>query len=112
MSYFTLDVENQNVINMKEGKIADKNTVQPIKKRNHQGVNNPHYGHAMTEESKRRISERQQQRYDMIRQLVRKGQQKTVTEDRVKEIVDEAIERYLRTHATPINNNRPMKNSL
>ena len=54
MSYFTLDVENQNLINMKEEKIADKNTVQPIKKRNHQGMNNPHFGHKQSEENKRK----------------------------------------------------------
>ena len=111
MSYFTLDVENQNLINMKEEKIADKNTVQPIKKRNHQGVNNPHFGHAMSDESKRRISERQQQRYDMIRQLVRKGQQPTMSEDRVRAICNEVIAEYLNRNAKPINN-RPMNINL
>ena len=106
MSYFTLDTDHQKMIN-EEKKDMPMNDTEQKKTYNKARHTTPH-----SQETKQKIAETQSKRYDMIRQLVRKGQQKTVTEDRVKEIVDEAIERYLRTHATPINNNRPMKNSL
>ena len=92
MSYFTLYADNQNLINMKEMKIADKNVIQPMRKRNHQGVNNPHYGHKQSEESKRRISESQKMRY-----------RNTITEDKVRTICNEVIEEYLNCNVKPIN---------
>lgn len=104
MSYFTLDVENQNVINMKEGKIADKNTVQPIKKRNHQGMNNPHFGHKQSEESKRRISDTQKQRYE--------GYKQTMTEDKVRDICHQVLNEYINRNAKPINNSKPININL
>jgi len=94
MSYFTLYADNQNLINMKEMKIADKNVIQPMRKRNHQGVNNPHYGHKQSEESKRRISESQKMRY-----------RNTITEDKVRTICNEVIEEYLNRIIKPIDVN-------
>lgn len=94
MSYFTLYADNQNLINMKEMKIADKNVIQPMRKRNHQGVNNPHYGHKQSEESKRRISESQKLRY-----------RNTITEDKVRTICNEVIEEYLNRIIKPIDVN-------
>ena len=94
MSYFTLYADNQNLINMKEMKIADKNVIQPMRKRNHQGVNNPHYGHKQSEESKRRISESQKLRY-----------RNTITEDKVRTICNEDIEEYLNRIIKPIDVN-------
>ena len=106
MSYFTLDADNQNLINMREEKIADKNVIQPMRKRNHQGVNNPHYGHKQSEESKRRISETQTKRNDMIREFVKRGMQKPITEEKVRVICQEVLNEYLDRLTKP-NNNRP-----
>ena len=102
-----LDTDHKKMINEDKRDLPMNNTDTQKKTYTKARHTTPH-----SQETKQKIAETQSKRYDMIRQLVRKGQQKTVTEDRVKEIVDEAIERYLRTHATPINNNRPMKNSL
>lgn len=66
-----------------------------------------------SQSTKNRISKTQKARYDAIRELVKRGQENPMTEERVKKIVDEAIDRYLRTHATPIkNNNRPTNINL
>jgi hypothetical protein len=65
-----------------------------------------------TTEAKKKISETQQARYEMIRQLVRKGQQKPMTEERVKEICHEVLNEYLNRNAKPTNNNRPMNINL
>lgn len=92
MSYFTLNSDNQNLINMKKMKITDRNVIQPMRKRNHQGVNNPHYGHKQSEESKRRISESQKMRY-----------RNTITEDKVRTICNEVIEEYLNRNVKPLN---------
>ena len=100
MSHFTLDADNQNLINMKEMKIADKNVIQPMRKRNHQGVNNPHYGHKQSEESKRRISESQKMRY-----------RNTITEEKVRVICQEVLNEYLDRLTKP-NNNRPTNINL
>ena len=59
-----------------------------------------------SQSTKNQISKTQKARYDAIRELVKRGQENPMTEDRVKKIVDEAIDRYLRTHATPINTNK------
>ena len=76
--------------------------VQPGKKRNHQGELNPHYQHPHSDKAKAAISSRQKARYEMLRQIVDK---KTVSEERVREIVKETIDEYLTKHAIPVENN-------
>ena len=88
---------------MKELEITDKNEVQPIKKRNHQGVNNPHFGHKQSEESKKRISESQKQRYEGY---------KSMTEERVRTICSEVIDEYVNRYTKPINNSHPIDINL
>lgn len=94
-------------------------TMEPIpekaqkKKRDHRGELNPHFGHIMTQESRDRISKSQSERYDMIRKLVKKGMQQPMTEDRVKQICNEAIEKYLKENLIEVKNNKkPMNINL
>lgn len=78
--------------------------IQQVKKvRDHSGVRNPHYNHPHSDSAKAAISAKQRQRYEMLRQIV---DQKTVTEDRVKEIVRETVADYIKNNATPVNNNK------
>ena len=79
------------------------NTIQPKKIRDHSGARNPHYNHPHSDSAKAAISAKQRQRYEMLRQIV---DQKTVTEDRVKEIVRETVADYIKNNATPVNNNK------
>ena len=89
MSYFILDEEQ-----MKE----------PVKKvRDHKGEKNPHFGHVMKPESREAIANKQRQRYELLRQIVDK---KTVSEERVREIVKETVQDYLAKFTKPINNNQ------
>ena len=90
MSYFIIDEEQ-----MKE----------PVKKvRDHRGEKNPHFGHVMKPESREAIANKQRQRYELLRQIVDK---KTVSEERVREIIIETVQDYLSQNAVQTNNNRP-----
>lgn len=90
MSYFVIDEEQ-----MKE----------PVKKvRDHSGEKNPHFGHVMKPESREAIANKQRQRYELLRQIVDK---KTVSEERVREIIKETVQDYLSRNAVQTNNNRP-----
>lgn len=101
MSYFPIDTNNLN-----EERNMIRKTHEEHKKRSPHNV--PH-----TTEAKKKISETQQARYEMIRQLVRKGQQKQMTEERVRDICHEVLNEYLDRKAKPIsNNNRPMNINL
>lgn len=92
---------------IKEGRIDISMTKTP-KNTNYARHVTPH-----SEESKRKISETQQARYDMMRKLIRRGQQKQMTEERVKEICNEVLNEYLNRNAKPMNNNsRPMNINL
>lgn len=76
----------------------------PVKKaRDHSGVRNPHYNHPHSDKAKAAISSRQKARYEMLRQIVN---QKTLTEDRVREIIKETVADYIKNNATPVNNNK------
>jgi hypothetical protein len=99
MSYFPIDITTMN-----EERIMIQKTHEEPKKRSPHNV--PH-----SPEAKKKISETQQARYEMIRQLVRKGQQKQMTEERVRDICHEVLNEYLDRNAKPINN-RPMNINL
>jgi len=90
MSYFILDEEQMNE--------------QVNKVRDHSGEKNPHYGHVMKPESREAIANKQRQRYELLRQIVDK---KTVSEERVREIIKETVQDYLSRNAVQTNNNRP-----
>ena len=112
MSYFCI---HQELINEEKEKITMEQIPEKAqkKKRDHRGELNPHFGHIMTQESKDRISKSQSERYDMIRQLVKKGMANPLTEDKVKQICNEAIETYLKENLIEVKNNKkPMNINL
>lgn len=79
------------------------NKQQPVKKvRDHNGNHSPH-SMPHRPESKDAISKTMKTRWAMLRQII---DQKTVTEDRVREIVRETIADYIKNNATPVNNNK------
>ena len=100
MSYFPIEITTMN-----EERIMIQKTHEEPKKRSPHNV--PH-----TTEAKKKISETQQARYEMIRQLVRKGQQKPMTEEMVRDICHEVLNEYLNRNTKPMNNNRPMNINL
>ena len=75
---------------------------------------NPRFSnHTHTEASKKAIKESQLKRYEAMRKLIRKGMQQPMTEDRVKQICNEAIENYLKKNLIEVRNNKkPMNISL
>lgn len=105
MSYFPIDTNHQEMIKKERKDISMTETPKNINYARHV---TPH-----SEESKRKISETQQTRYDMMRKLIRRGQQKQMTEERVREICNETLAEYLKKHVRPItNNNRPTNINL
>ena len=101
MSYFPIELTTMN-----EERNMIQKTHEESKKRSPHNV--PH-----SPEAKKKISESQQARYKLIRQLVRRGQQKQMTENRVKEICHEVLNEYLNRNTKPIaNNNRPTNINL
>lgn len=98
MSYFTLET-NQNLINEDKRNIPMKET--PKKNINYARHTTPH-----TDATKKRISETQTKRNDMIREFVKRGMQKPITEEKVRVICQEVLNEYLDRLTKP-NNNRP-----
>jgi len=75
----------------------------PIKKgRNQKGERNNHFGKPHSPEAKARISTTQKARYDLLR--------KAVSDDRIRQVVNEEIKKYLAENATQVNNNKPTNN--
>ena len=58
-------------------------------------------------ESIKAISDKQRQRYDLLRQAVAKA---CVNDDKIRKVVQEEIKKYLVENATKVNNNKPTKN--
>ena len=99
MSYFTLDT-NQKLINEDKTDIPMSET--PKKNINYARHTTPH-----TDATKKRISETQTKRNDMIREFVKRGMQKPITEEKVRVICQEVLDEYL-DRLTKQKNNRPM----
>ena len=84
--------------------IPEEQMKEPVNKvRDHRGEKNPHFGHVMKPESREAIANKQRQRYELLRQIVNK---KTVSEERVREIVKETVQDYLAKFTKPINNSQ------
>lgn len=98
MSYFTLDT-NQKLINEDKTDIPMSDT--PKKNINYARHTTPH-----TDATKKRISETQIKRNDMIREFVKRGMQKPITEEKVRVICQEVLNEYL-DRLTKQKNNRP-----
>ena len=80
--------------------------IQPARKiRDHSGSRNPHFNKPHSQEAKAAISVKQRQRYEMLRQIVNS---KTISEERVREIVRETVADYIKDNGTPVDNNKPI----
>ena len=100
MSYFTLDTNNMN------------NMIQNTQETTEKKINYARHTQPHSPEAKKRIAETQRERYRMIEALIKKAKQKSMTEDRVKEICHEVIAEYFNRNAKLMNNNRPMNINL
>jgi len=81
--------------------LATESNMTPTK-RNQKGILNNHYGKPHTPEAKLKISTTQKARYDLLR--------KAVSDDRIRQVVNEEIKKYLAENATLVNNNKPTNN--
>ena len=75
-------------------------------KRNQKGKFNNHYNHPHTPEARAAISAKQRQRYDLLRRAV----DLATDDNRIRQVVKEEINRYLKENAIPLNNNKPTNN--
>jgi hypothetical protein len=102
MSYFTADLDN----NQRE---SEKTPMSEEKK-----IINPRFsGKTHSSEAKERIREKQLARYEAMRKLIRKGMQKPMTEERVKEICNEVIDDFCKKNLIEVRENkRPMNINL
>ena len=89
MSYFPIELTTMN----EESNMTQKTYEEPKKRSPHNVLHSP--------EAKRKISQTQQARYEMMRQLVRKGQQNPMTEDRVRAICHDVLNEYLTAKPSP-----------
>lgn len=83
--------------------IDEEQMTQPVKKRDHRGEKNPHFGHVMNPESRDAIANSQKARFAYYK----KAAANIVTEDRVREIITETIRDYFSRNAIETKNNRP-----
>ena len=102
MSYYTADLEN----NQRE---SEKTPMSEEKK-----IINPRFsGKTHSSEAKERIRAKQLARYEAMRKLIRKGMQKPMTEERVKEICNEVIDDFCKKNLIEVRENkRPMNINL
>jgi hypothetical protein len=79
----------------------------PVKKvRDHSGSRNPHFNHPHSDSAKAAISATQKERYSKIGELVKRGIQNPLTEERIMEIVRQTCAEYLAKNTLQTNNNR------
>jgi hypothetical protein len=77
--------------------LATESEMTPVKKgRNQKGEHNNHFGKPHSPEAKAAISATQKARYDLLR--------KAVSDDRIRQVVNEEIKKYLRANAAPLEN--------
>ena len=104
MSYFAADLEN----NKSE---LEKTPMSEQKK-----IINPRFsGKTHSSEAKQRIREKQLARYEAMRKLIRKGMQKPMTEERVREICSNVIDDFCKNKIIEVkdkNNKRPTNITL
>ena len=70
------------------------------KARDHRGKKNPHFGHIMTDASRKAISASQKARFAYYK----KAADNVMTEERVREIINETVKDYLTKKANNNNN--------
>ena len=94
MSYYPIDTSNQELINKQSVDISMTDRQKNMKYARHM---QPH-----TDESKRKISETQQARYELLRMAVAKA----ANDDHIREVVKEEIDKFLK-EVTTIDNKKP-----
>ena len=72
----------------------DKELARPVKKRDHRSERNPHFGYVMTQDSRNAIASKQRLRFDLIRSALEQSKN-SVSEERVRQVVQEEIEKFL-----------------
>ena len=72
----------------------DKELARPVRKRDHRSERNPHFGHVMTQDSRNAIASKQRLRFDLIRSALEQSKN-SVSEERVRQVVQEEIEKFL-----------------
>ena len=72
----------------------DKELARPVKKRDHRSEKNPNFGHVMTQDSRNAIASKQRLRFDLIRSALEQSKN-SVSEERVRQVVQEEIEKFL-----------------
>ena len=86
---------------------TESKMIPPAKSgRNQKGEANNHWGHKMTQQSRNAISETQKRRYSLLRQAV----DIATNGDRIRQVVQEEIKKYLAENAILSNNNKPTNN--
>ena len=89
--------------------IVDEKVTQSVKKRDHRGEKNPHFGHVMKPESRDAIANSQKARFAYYKKAIAN----VMTEQRVREIIAETIQVYLTKNTTELkNNNRPKPDNI
>lgn len=88
MSYFPISADNGKQIKEDKGN-------RPMNDEQKKSVNYARHVTPHSEETKKLISQKQQDRYNLMRELIRQGQANSMTEERIKEIVAETIKQYL-----------------
>lgn len=76
--------------------IDEEQMTQPVKKRDHRGEKNPHFGHVMKPESRDAIANSQKARFAYYKKAIAN----VMTEQRVREIIAETIQEYLAKNTT------------
>ncbi len=100
MSYFTLDTNNMN------------NMIQNTQETTEKKINYARHTQPHSPEAKKRIADTQRARYKMIEALVKKAKQKQLTEERVRDICSEVLNKYLDTYILNKRTNRPTEINL
>ena len=72
----------------------DKELARPVKKRDHRSERNPHFGHVMTQDSRNAIASKQRLRFELLRSALEQSKN-SVSEERVRQVVQEEIEKFL-----------------
>ena len=81
--------------------LATESKILPAKSgRNQKGEFNNHFGHKMTQQSRNAISQSQKRRYSLLRQAL----DQAANDDRIRQVVNEEIQKYLRANAAPLEN--------
>ena len=101
MSYFTVVENNQQVINKEDVNVSN---VERQRKRDHKGINNPHYGHKLNVQQKENISTAMKERNQGIKENIEQIKQRQLDEEKAKEVFRQVLREYMSDAAILTNN--------